>query len=325
MNYRAELAKTPKVLRALGSAADMRIDTTQKLIFCGCGTSYYLGAQAAHACGLMGIDAVALDAADALDGRLAETYGKVLAVFISRSGASFETLEAMRILRARGVRTLYLGCTYDSPLTAGCDQSMTLPFAREPMAMESYSSMSQFCALLRACGAQLSGGDMARAARAALDDANSLGRLPFDAKRHIVLACPYYMPLARELALKFGELTQRPSEAWGTLEFRHGPRSWADESCAVYVLPGVRLREYDAVVAEETAGYGARTFWFGDAPTPRDAVCAARSLGAWERYSPLETVYLAVLLTSLAARMGESLGVDASALPNITYAVEKLK
>lgn len=84
----------------------------------------------------------------------------------------------------------------------------------------------------------------------------------------ICLGAPFYLPLLKELMLKNGEITQKFSEVWGLLEFRHGPRSWADRDCLVTAVPGVRTLAYDRRVAEELVSYGCRVLWCGPEPPP---------------------------------------------------------
>jgi glucosamine--fructose-6-phosphate aminotransferase (isomerizing) len=63
--------------------------------------------------------------------------------------------------------------------------------------------------------------------------------------------------LAQEATLKLKEMTQVPCEAYGPLEFRHGPISIIEPGSAVVLLGGSREQDYLPELERELARHGA--------------------------------------------------------------------
>lgn len=160
-------------------------------------------------------------------------------------------------------------------------------------------------------------------ARAALEQAEAIYRSALtgmEIRRMICLGAPFYLPLLKELMLKNGEITQKFSEVWGLLEFRHGPRSWADRDCLVTAVPGVRTLAYDRRVAEELVSYGCRVLWCG--PEPPAGTLAVKLEAAVR--SVEECLALLTFQTGLAAEIGRACGVDADHLRHVVDSVGEL-
>ena len=322
IEYREELYRTPEILeRVLTQGPEPLLIQAPELIFCGCGTTYYLSAQLARLCAARGRCAGAVEAVELLDGPLRARPGAVVC-FLSRSGESAETVEAMHAVRAEGYATFYLGCTEGSALDRGCGASRVLPFAKEQLVLESFSFSAQLLCLALCCGVEVSPQLPQLVCRALLLGGELYRRelAGMDIRRMICLGAPFYMPLLRELSLKNGELTRKFSEVWGLLEFRHGPRSWADEGCLITAVPGLRTLEYDCRAADELATYGCRVVWCG--PSPRKGMLHA-ALGTTRR-SVEEVLALTAFQNSLAAEIGRVCGVDAASLPHVVHSVGTL-
>jgi glucosamine--fructose-6-phosphate aminotransferase (isomerizing) len=63
--------------------------------------------------------------------------------------------------------------------------------------------------------------------------------------------------VGQEACLKLKEMSNVWTESFGTLEFRHGPKSIVDSSTFLCVLVSEATRAYELKVAEEMKGYGA--------------------------------------------------------------------
>ena len=323
MDYREELLRTPQILeRVMEEKQEAALTRAPLLVFCGCGTSFYLCSQMAGLCGVQGRRALAVEAAELLEDGIRIREQGAFFLFLSRSGASRETVLAQRAAQEAGFSTFYLGCTAGSPLDLACGGSRVIPFAREALVLESYSSTAQLLCLALCCGLKVSP-RTPDLARAALEQAEAIYRSALtgmEIRRMICLGAPFYLPLVKDLLLKNGEITQKFSEVWGLLEFRHGPRSWADRDCLVTAVPGVRTLAYDRRVGEELVSYGCRVLWCG--PEPPAGTLAVKLEAAVR--SVEECLALLTFQTGLAAEIGRACGVDAGHLRHVVDSVGEL-
>ena len=324
MKYRDELHRTPEILiTVIDAKPDAPLAEAPRLVFSGCGPSSSIAGQLANLCTAQGKSAGTVEAVAIMDSFSAVEAPGTVFVFISRSGNSMETVIAARRVRQEGLPTFYVGCTEDSTLDRECERSRVIGFARETLALESFSYGAQMLYLALICGL-----DVARdSIPTGVEDALGLAHEVFTehlSERHIgriiFLGAPFYMPLLKEMRLKSGEITQKCSEEWGVLEFRHGPRSWADEECLIAVLPGIRTYDYDKRVAKELVNYGSAVMWLG-----RDPIHGVLNV-EWPatKYSVEEVLTLSAFFTGLAVEIGESRGIDAAHLKNLQYAVQEL-
>ena len=319
ISYSDELLAAPERIRcAIGENASHELLSAQKLIFCGCGTSYYLGAQCALICNVNGRVASAVDAVDILSCYTLPEADAVY-VFVSRSGNSEETVRAAMAVKERGAASFYLGCTPGSRLDRICDVSRVLPYGNEKLILESYSYYVQMAGALRCCGIIVDEG-LPKLMHKALEDGREFfSRYWKDMKisRIISLASPFYRPLHREMMLKDGEITQLPSEEWGILEFRHGPRCWCDETTLIHIVSEQTTRQWDLKVAEELIGYGCPVIWYGkDAPKG----CFNIDYDVAHR-SAAEVLLFGAFHTSIAVETGRSRGTTPEKLKHIVYNV----
>ena len=167
MDYRDELLRTPQILeRVMEEKQEAALTRAPLLVFCGCGTSFSLCSQMAGLCGVQGRRALAVEAAELLEDGIRIREQGAFFLFLSRSGASRETVLAQRAAQEAGFSTFYLGCTAGSPLDLACGSSRVIPFAREALVLESYSSTAQLLCLALCCGLKVSPRtpDLARAA-----------------------------------------------------------------------------------------------------------------------------------------------------------------
>jgi glutamine---fructose-6-phosphate transaminase (isomerizing) len=73
----------------------------------------------------------------------------------------------------------------------------------------------------------------------------------------IYLGMGAYGGLALEACLKLKEMSYVWTEAYGTMEFRHGPKSIVEPGTIVCLLLSETARSYELKVAEEMKAYGA--------------------------------------------------------------------
>lgn len=322
MKYINELYQTPEILElVLQETPEEQLIEASLLVFCGCGTSFYLGQQMSKLCNAQGRNAIAIEAVELIEANLPFEDGAVF-VFISRSGNSMETVLAMQAVRAAGAVTFYLGCTKNSKLFNSCDNARVLPYAKESLILESYSFYAQLLGLAICCGLTVSK-NIPELVHKALQDSrkcyNSFIK-GMKINRMICLGAPFYMPLLKEIMLKNGEITGKFSEHWGILEFRHGPRSWADEHCLITVISGEVTQTWDFKAAQELICYGSRVLWYGE-KTVQKAYPIELDV---PRQSIEEILALGAFQVGIAAEIGLGEGQNAENLRNISYCVEVL-
>ncbi|HYL84652.1 MAG TPA: SIS domain-containing protein [Candidatus Angelobacter sp.] len=234
-------------------------------VFAGCGTSYYLAEAAAAAWTMMtGHRARALPASElllfpALAMRAAEN---VQAVVISRSGRTSEAVRAANLLsQEHRVPTLGITCAADSPLEKACNRTVRLLAADEKSMVMTRSFSSMLLALQCLAGRK----------SLSIEFAGVIGRLAdhfaecirplaaqveeFVSKRafadYVFLGQGPFHALAREASLKITEMSCSYSQAFHTLEFRHGPKAIVSpDTCLTFFLSKSGLQAEAEVLAE---------------------------------------------------------------------------
>src|SRR3954470_20807519 len=190
-----------------------------------------------------------------------------LAVFISQSGTTVDTVAALHVARGKGAKTLAICNVKDTPLTRDAD-AMLLTFAgieTSIAATKSFTTQLTALFLLAAHTARVRG-----SSDASIDAALRLVRkLPDEIQRvlkqndqclalakvfsqyesFLFLGRDIDYPIALEGALKLKEVSYIHAEGYPTGEMKHGPSAMIDESLPLVVLatrdlsdPASRLR-----------------------------------------------------------------------------------
>ena len=320
MLYMEELYQTPQVLKKVMAFRCSRL-TGKRLVFCGCGTSFYIGGQVSNLYARRGMAAAAADAIDVITGDF-RLCGTDHVVFISRSGNSMETVLALEAAKRAGAKCFYLGCGEDSVLKRACEGSAVIPWANEENILESYSYYAQLLLACMCCGIFPSA-ELPFLVSQALEKAEDYFARHVQGHaltRMISLGPSFYRPQNREMMLKDGEITGLPAESWGTLEFRHGPRAWADEHTLIEIIPGKNSREWDEKVARELIGYGCRVRVYSESVF--DGAYSYRFKA--DSYSLEEVLSAAAFHVCVAAHIGRELGSRPESLPHIVHNVGDL-
>lgn len=252
----SELVSQPDAWKGLIARLDagqdmppLSLDEFDEVVVIGSGTSYYLALAVAdwvrrrHAVPARAVPSceIMLDEQEAAlaPGR------KRLVVAISRSGESSELILAVKALQAAGGIVLGVSCLADSTLLRMADQAFLIAEGREDGLVMLRSFTSMLIALQYLFG---SADDRAAlrtlpaAGRAALEEhADELHAIansrPFD--RFVYLASGSSYPIALEASLKVQEMSISTSEAYHSLEYRHGPKATADSNTflTLFALP----------------------------------------------------------------------------------------
>ena len=296
---------------------DVSLDHFDEVVVLGSGTSYYLALAAAdwirrrHPVIVRAVPAceVMLDTFEARPKR----GRRRLVIAFSRSGESTECLLAVKALRLSGAQVLAVSCTADSSLLKLGDQTLCVSEGHE----QGLVMLRSFTSMLIAVQ-HLFGPEEDRRALQALPDAGRawldtgveglrhLANLR-DFDRFVFLASDSSYPIALEASLKIQEMSISTSEAYHSLEYRHGPRATADNRTLVTLFalsdPGhgaALARDLKALgVVLLVVGKGAERYeGVADLVVPVDVGVEADCAG------PLNLLPLQVMAFETAMRLG---------------------
>ncbi len=232
----------------------------------GCGTSYYLAQTVAAAFNLSGRQAVAVPGAEWARRRRAYRVDEraTTVVALSRSGESSETVQAVEVSRAAGLKTIAVTCEPDSSIVRAAETAiLARTHPDEGIVMTSSASLMLIVGL-RLAGVPVDAERAATAAEAALGQIDAALPEALEGRSHFVYlgAGPLY-GLAQEGALKLQEMSLSSSQAFHTMEYRHGPVSLVDAATLAVLLYSSDTRDEEARVAAELRAKGALVIGFG--------------------------------------------------------------
>ncbi len=251
------------------------------LLFTGCGSTYYLSLAAAALARQAGLPARAAPASEIwLFPRLgAGLMGRTLLVAVSRSGETSETVRAIDAFRQTGGKAVIaVTCHPGSAVARRSELTLALPSAQE----RSMAQTRSFASMLLACQViigHLSGDDdivqrlrvLPVMGHRLLDSYGDLaaeigGQMAI--RRFFFLGNGPCYGLANEAMLKMKEMSLSESEAYHTLEFRHGPKSMVDQESLVVGLLSDEARAQESAVLAEMKGLGARLLVLSENDSP---------------------------------------------------------
>ena len=193
----------------------------------GCGTSLYVARAAASHRERQG--AGETDACPASELPPLRAWDSAIA--LSRSGTTSEVLDAVRVLSPR-MSVLAITGMAGSPIGDLVAEEVNLAFADERSVVQTRFATTALSLLLGAYGWDVE----ASAARAESFLAEPLPEWAGDIEQFVFLGRGVGVALAAEAALKFREILGAWSEAYPTLEYRHGPISAAGARSLVWIL-----------------------------------------------------------------------------------------
>lgn len=270
-----EIARQPALLDQalalpLSTLAPPVMDRTRTPIVVGCGTSYYLAlAGAARMRERNGTPAIALPAGDLWlwpDRELAPWHNPVV-IAISRSGTTTEVVRAARAARERNVAVVAITTAPDAELSTTANHVIALPEAAERSIVMTGSFTSMLLVLERLAAERadqmLSSANLATFAASHMEDLRRQASevVATDPTRYVFLGAGADYALALEGMLKMKEMTQIDSQAFASLEFRHGPISVLDENSVVVLLH--HGDEFERDLASDLAARGASVVAIG--------------------------------------------------------------
>lgn len=273
--------KLPELLKTIDEVLKEKFD---ELIFTGCGTSLYLAQTAAYLFSAYNKRPAKAVCCSELY-YAPEVYlgsRRVLVLPITRK--SYTTEVRMAIDRARsfpGVKSLAITCDPDS--AAYNDAILLSPDTAEDSVVmtRSFTSMIYLAAIfaMHAAGhdkelQQMTGAYAANAADA-LKKMDALAGQILEEHSHlnlfVILGQGAYYGIANECMNKMKEMGLTNSEAYYTLEYRHGPMSLVDRHTLILLLTGDQTTAEDQKLMQEMKSYGAVTAVIGNAAAEKFA------------------------------------------------------
>lgn len=229
--------------------------------FVGCGSSYYLAISAAkYFTRQLGKFAKAVpggEVALSFSENVSKQSDSSIAVLISRSGESTETVLAAKKFKENGIYTFFVTLNPASELHNLCDDGIVLPVEETSIVMtKSFTSMLLSLFVITDLAAKT---DL-RPYKLIFDRIDYFFTDPsfLDPKgfNHLVfLGKGVYEGVARESALKLEEMSLTLAEAYPTFEYRHGPKSLVTDRTLMVIFSSDDKEEQDFV--REMKGYGA--------------------------------------------------------------------
>ena len=248
-HMRAEIDEIPAALsgtyasvsKSLDGALLTKLIHAKRVLLVGCGTAY-------HAClygkqlieSRLSIPAEATVASEFDSVRFAD--GDAVAIFITQSGETADTLRALDICKQRGAFTLALTNVENSRVCDRAHKTLYLNAGAEIAVAATKSYNCQLLALYmltRAAAFDPMTKDEIAELRASVSKTLSLEELYEDricsSKLFFVGKGADYVT-AEEGALKFKEITYKSTEAYAAGELKHGTIALIDDECAVLVI-----------------------------------------------------------------------------------------
>ncbi len=198
---------------------------------------------------------------------------------ISRSGETFETRDAVRLLRRTyGWRSIGVTCHTNTPVLAESELSLVLAEAVETSKFTTRALTTTLLALEALAAVRAKNSELEDELRRLPDLADGLmardGALVRDRaacesyKRFVYLGQGPYLGFARELMLKTEEIVRAPAEVCETLEYLHGPNYAADTATLVTVILSDAGAQYQLDALAKIKAVGAKVAVVCEKATP---------------------------------------------------------
>ncbi|MFD2232808.1 glutamine--fructose-6-phosphate transaminase (isomerizing) [Phaeospirillum tilakii] len=258
--------------------------TIARVRIIGCGTSYYAAMTAKYWIERMARVPVEVDIASEFRYRAPPLEPGGLAVFISQSGETADTLAALRHCQAEGQHTLALVNVPESTIAREAE-GVLLTLAGPEIGVASTKAFTTQLTVL-ACLAVALGrarGALDRAAEAEVchalaevparvadvlrreDSIRAVAPLVAEARDVLYLGRGSNYPIALEGALKLKEISYIHAEGYAAGELKHGPIALIDESVPVIVIcPSDALYDKTASNVEEVVARGGKVIFLSD-------------------------------------------------------------
>ena len=257
-----------------------------RLTIVACGTSYYAGLVAKHWIERYAGLGVDVDVASEFRYRCPPLAQGGVALFISQSGETLDTLAALRYAKSKGQKIVSIVNVAESTIARESDVVLQT-YAGPEIGVASTKAFTTQLTVL-ACLAVTIGrdnGTLDKEEEAAIVNAlievpkhaaevlhhdEALKKLALDiadARDVLYLGRGLGYPIAMEGALKLKEISYIHAEGYAAGEMKHGPIALIDQSVPIIVIaPSDELFEKTASNMQEAAARGGRVIFISDAP-----------------------------------------------------------
>ncbi len=279
-----EIRRQAKVIEAVNSVID-KIELTlgkvfesgkayDEIICIGCGTSLYIAQSVSEAISTYsGITSRAVPCSELY--YFAENYARkdknVLIIPFTRNSRTTEVRKAIDHIRTfPGVTTLSVTC--DPASSEYNDYMIYSPDSKEKSVVmtSSYTSLL-YLGIITALflsghrkDISIFAENSALAMQNAVDDFDKLTKIVINDNKStdlfIVLGQGVFYGVANECMNKIKEMAIENSEAYHTLEYRHGPMSIVDENSLIIIYSTKKTLREDRIFIKEMRSYGAKVF-----------------------------------------------------------------
>ena len=314
----------------------------QNVHIVACGTAYHAGLVGKYYIEQFAGIPVSVDLASEYKYRAVPHKAKTLAIAISQSGETADTIGAVKKAKELGFRTLAICNVLGSTLTRICDSTFFTHCGPEISVASTKAFTSQITAMYAlAISLGLANGNMSKTSfdklhRELMRLSKAMGQVVkmeypirhltrkiYKADRFIFLGRHVHFPIALEGALKLKEVSYRSAEGFAAGEIKHGPISVIDKSTPIFMLmPQGPLFEKMLSACQECRARGA----FVVAITTPDAAQQAKSVADEVFLVPqvseyLQPILMVVPLQFLAYWIAKRLGCDIDQPRNLAKSV----
>ncbi|WGS63943.1 SIS domain-containing protein [Marinitoga aeolica] len=229
----------------------------KKYTFVGCGSSYNLGLITTKMLNKYGYKSNTISGGEVI------VFDKVpqtdIAIFISRTGESTETVKAVENFKKRKIKTIGITCTPESSLTKICDETYIFEFANE----ESVVMTGSFVYILNFLLNGIKYTDLTKDAEIIISNIKErIDTIDLKKYNHYVfLGFDEQYGISKEGALKIQEMAIQNVEYHEPLEYRHGPKSTLNEHTLVII--NSKDTEEETKLAKELKNMGAEVILIG--------------------------------------------------------------
>ncbi|MDQ7027309.1 MAG: SIS domain-containing protein [Anaerolineae bacterium] len=250
-------------------------NTFDKIIVTGCGSTYYLsqiGARLLQKFAALSAQAYPASEIVLYPDVMLNKNQQTLLIAVSRSGTTSETVSAIRTFKEKtSGKIITITCDSQTPLAQAADLVFAIEAAQEKSVAQT-RSFSSMCVVIQQIAAHLGkensahSPDIAAICQSLLENysnvAQSLGENP-KIQKFFFLGSDTLYGIASEAMLKMKEMSLSYSEAFHTLEFRHGPMSMVGDDSLVVGLVSSSSADYEIQVLREMQAKGATILALG--------------------------------------------------------------
>lgn len=300
--------------------------TGRKVHLLGMGSSHLVGRIAAPLWTQLGWHAAALPAAEPLMHPNIYPFAPTdLALAISRSGTTPETLTVLKAAADQGIATICITVTPDTALGDAADIEIVIPEGHEANPAQTRSVTAHLAAAqaIALLAAERTNSIRQLVAAAPLLQPwiqqvdEPMKKLSTAFARAYFLGSADRWGLAMEGAIKLKECARCETEAFQSLDFRHGPLTMVDEQTLVIGLISASAADRELSVLREAAAAGATTLAIGEDLADVDEEFNAVSFHSGLP-EPLQGVFYLPPLQLLAWHRAAAEGIDTGTIRNLS-------